>query len=152
MLKSSLITAEYLRDAYLGVHLGRAQNLRLELRRQVEEALSGVDVLVMPTMTKVAFELLDGRAAPGVMEERTSTDFVGNTAPLDLTGHPALTVPCGLGDHGLPVGLQIVGAHLDEYRLYEVGSAFESATAFESPARQVAALETEATGAPAAIA
>jgi amidase len=141
MLKNSMITAEYLRDAYLGVHFGRAQNLRLELRRQVEEALSGVDVLIMPTMTKVAFELLDGRAEPGVMEERTGTDFVGNTAPLDLTGHPALTVPCGLGEHGLPVGLQIVGAHLDEYRLYEVGSAFEAVAGFESPAQQVAALE-----------
>ena len=48
MLKSSLITAEYLRDAYLGVHFGRAQNLRLELRRQVEVAMADVDVLIMP--------------------------------------------------------------------------------------------------------
>jgi amidase len=137
MLKTQLITAEYLRDAYLGVHFGRAQNLRLELRRQIEAALEGVDVLVMPTMTKVAFELLDGRAEPGVMAERTGVEFVANTVPLDLSGHPALTVPCGLGEHGLPVGLQIVGRHLDEYRLYEVGSAFETAHGFESPADQV---------------
>jgi amidase len=137
MLKTQLITAEYLRDAYLGVHFGRAQNLRLELRRQIEVALADVDVLVMPTMTKVAFELLDGRAGPGVMEERSGIEFVGNTVPLDLSGHPALTVPCGLGEHGLPVGLQIVGRHLDEYRLYEVGSAFEAAHGFESPAEQV---------------
>jgi amidase len=91
----------------------------------------------MPTMTKVAFELLDGRAEPGVMAERTGVEFVANTVPLDLSGHPALTVPCGLGEHGLPVGLQIVGRHLDEYRLYEVGSAFETAHGFESPADQV---------------
>jgi amidase len=149
MLKSSLIAAEYLREAYLGVHFGRAQNLRLELRRQIEAALADVDVLIMPTMTKVAFELLNDRAAPGVMEERSGTDFVGNTAPLDLSGHPALTVPCGLGEHGLPVGLQIVGRHLDEYRLYEVGSAFEAAHGFESPARTVEALAAESDAVPA---
>lgn len=140
MLKNSLITAEYLRDAYLGVHFGRAQNLRLELRHQIEAALDRVDVMIMPTMPKVAFELLDGRAEPGVMEERTGADFAGNTAALDLSGHPALTVPCGLGDHGLPVGLQIVGRHLDECRMYEVGSAFEVAHAFESPAQQLGGL------------
>jgi amidase len=109
--------------------------------------MADVDVLIMPTMTKVAFELLDGRAEPGVMEERTGTDLVGNTAPLDLSGHPALTVPCGLGEHGLPVGLQIVGRHLDEYRLYEVGSAFEAAHGFESPAQTLEALAAEATAA-----
>jgi Asp-tRNA(Asn)/Glu-tRNA(Gln) amidotransferase A subunit family amidase len=91
-------------------------------------------------MPKVAFELLDGRAEPGVMEERTGVDFVGNTAALDLSGHPALTVPCGLGEHGLPVGLQIVGRHLDECRMYEVGSAFEAAHGFESPAQQLGGL------------
>lgn len=143
MLKGSLITAEYLREAYLGVHLARAQNLRLELRRQIDAAMAEVDVLVMPTMTKVAFELLEGRAAPGVMEERTGIEFVGNTCPLDLSGHPALTVPCGLGEHGLPVGLQIVGRHLDEYRLYEVGSAFEAAHGFESPAQTLETLASE---------
>jgi amidase len=140
MLKTQLITAEYLRDAYLGVHFGRAQNLRLELRRQIDEVLKGVDVLVMPTMPKVAFELLSERASAKTMRERLGGQMVGNTAALDLSGHPALTVPCGLGEHGLPVGLQIVGRHLDEYRLYEVGSAFEAAHGFESPAQQVEAL------------
>jgi amidase len=127
MLKSFLITAEYLRDAYLGVHFGRAQNLRLELRRQIEVAMADVDILIMPTTTKVAFQLLDGRAALGVMEERTGVEFIGNTVPLDLSGHPALTVPCGLGEHGLPVGLQIVGRHLDDPLVLRAAAAFEAA-------------------------
>jgi Asp-tRNA(Asn)/Glu-tRNA(Gln) amidotransferase A subunit family amidase len=52
-----------------------------------------------------------------------------NTMQLDLSGHPALTVPCGTGEHDLPVGLQIIGYHFAEERCYQVGFALESALA-----------------------
>jgi amidase len=52
---------------------------------------------------------------------------VSNTFQLDQSGHPALTVPCGTGDHDLPVGLQIIAPHFDEARCYQVGFAFEGA-------------------------
>jgi amidase len=132
-LTGILVTAEYLRDAHLGVHFGRAQNLRLELRRQIDEALARVDLLVMPTATQVAFELLDRQAEPGEMAERAGLEPLGNTCPLNLSGHPALTVPAGLGEHGLPVGLQFVGRHLDECRIYEAGSAFEASASGHVP-------------------
>ncbi|HWI75380.1 MAG TPA: amidase family protein, partial [Baekduia sp.] len=127
MLQMALVTTEFLRDKYLGVHVGKAQNLRLELRRQVTAALAGVDVLITPTIPHVATKLLDRPALPGEMAERAGLSAVANTCALDLTGHPALTVPCGTGEHGLPIGLQLIGRHFDEETLYRAAFAFEDA-------------------------
>jgi amidase len=129
MLKSTLVLTDYLLEHYQAVPFAKAQNLRLQLRRQVMAALAGVDVLVTPTTARVAFELLDRRAKPGEMAARMqeSMGAVANTMQLDLSGHPALTVPCGTGEHDLPVGLQIIGPHFGEELCYQVGFAFESA-------------------------
>jgi amidase len=126
-LVNGLVTVDYLKDAYLGLHFGKVQNLRLELRRQMEHALAGVDLLVTPTTACAAFELLNRRARPGEMANRVPIGGVINTAPLDLTGHPALTVPSGSAEDGLPVGLQIIGARFGEALLYRAGFAFEAA-------------------------
>ena len=128
MLKSTLITAAYVLEHYQGVPFAKAQNLRLELRRQVTAALEDVDVLVTPTTARVAFKLLDRHAEPGEMTARMADSMgaVSNTMQLDLTGHPALTVPGGTGEHDLPLGLQIVAPHFSEGRCYQVGFAFES--------------------------
>jgi amidase len=138
-LQTMLLTVEHMRDAYLGVHLGKGQNLRLELRRQVAAALAGVDLLITPTCTTVPFELLD-RAATGddEMAARMGIAATLNTAPLDLTGNPALTVPCGTGEHGLPVGLQLIGRHFEEERCYQAAFAFEAATALSTTAAEEA--------------
>jgi amidase len=50
-----------------------------------------------------------------------------NTCPLDLTGHPALSVPSGIGDHDLPTALQIIGPRFGEESVYQAGFAFEEA-------------------------
>jgi amidase len=128
MIKSGLVLTEYLLDHYQAVPFAKAQNLRLELRRQVMAALAGFDVLVTPTTARVAIEVMDRRAEPGEMAARVlQANIAANTMQLDLSGHPALTVPCGTGEHDLPVGLQIIGPHFAEERCYEVGFAFESA-------------------------
>ena len=46
---------------------------------------------------------------------------------ITVTGHPAISVPAGFTDDGLPVGLQLVGHHLQERRLLEIAAAFEAA-------------------------
>ncbi|RYF69202.1 MAG: amidase, partial [Comamonadaceae bacterium] len=48
----------------------------------------------------------------------------GNTAPFDASGHPAMSVPCGLAD-GLPVGMMLVGRYWDESTIYRAAAAFE---------------------------
>jgi amidase len=50
--------------------------------------------------------------------------MVTNTAPFDATGHPAMTVPCGMSD-GLPIGLMLIGKHHDESTIYRAAAAFE---------------------------
>jgi amidase len=134
-LHVALLTVEHLRDRYLGVHIGKAQNVRLELRRQVTAALADVDVLITPTIPHVATELLDRPALPGEMAERVGLSAVANTCALDLTGHPALTLPCGTGAHELPVGLQLIGRHFDEEQLYRAAFAFEAATSSTATAQ-----------------
>jgi amidase len=114
-LKSYLVVAEHLLEHYQGVPLARAPNLRLELLRQLARVLTDFDVLVTPTTAQVAFELLDRRAELGEMAAGLASAKTGvNTVQLDLSGHPALTVPGGTGKHGLAVGLQIIGLHFGE--------------------------------------
>lgn len=131
-LAITLLTAEYLHDVYLGVHLARAQNLRLELRRQVDSLFSDVDLLITPTTPFQAIELPEGQLTHAELvryyeDKGISTDGVlRNTCPFNLTGHPALTLPSGPGDNGLPSGLQIIGPRFDERTVYRAGFAFET--------------------------
>lgn len=129
MLKGMLLTTEHVLSSYQGVPIAKSQNLRLELRRQMSTALSHVDLMITPTTTTVAYELLDRRAEPGEMAERSYMAIAAcrNAIPLDLTGNPALTLPCGSGEHDLPIGLQIVGPNFGEERVYQAAFAFESA-------------------------
>jgi amidase len=124
-LKTMLLTAEHLRRQYQNVPVARAANLRMALRQQVNHAFANLDVLVTPTTPAVARETIDGRVTTEEFAARGDIRAVLNTAAFDLTGHPALTVPYGTGEHGLPVGVQLVGPHFEERRLYRVARALE---------------------------
>jgi amidase len=50
--------------------------------------------------------------------------MLGNTCPFDVTGHPAMSIPCGMGQ-GLPIGLMLIGKHYNESTLYRAAHAFE---------------------------
>jgi amidase len=52
-------------------------------------------------------------------------DNLMNTSPFDLTAHPAISVPCGESEDGLPIGLMLVGRHLAEETLIRTAHAFE---------------------------
>jgi amidase len=127
MLKSGLLLAEHVNEHYAGLPFVKTHNLRLELRRQVDAVFADVDVLITPTTPAVAHTLLTDRADSATMIRGRVGSAVRNTSPTDLTGHPALTVPCGTGEAGLPVGLQIIGPRYAEELLYRVGFAFEGA-------------------------
>jgi amidase len=106
-----------------GASYGKARNLVPLARAAYDTALQDYDVLVMPTLPYVATEL------PGPDVDRTTyvtkaLGMIANTAPLDVTGHPALSVPAGLVD-GLPVGMMIIGKHFDDGTVLRVGHSFE---------------------------
>ena len=77
----------------------------------------------MPTTPMKATPL----PAPGAPREEICTrafEMITNTAPFDITHHPAMSLPCGMVD-GLPVGLMLVGKHFDESTIYRAAHAFE---------------------------
>ena len=57
--------------------------------------------------------------------------MISNTAPFDITHHPAMAVPCGMSD-GLPVSMMLIGKHFDESTVYRAAHAFEQAGDWKS--------------------
>src|SRR5712692_5116626 len=110
-----------------------ARNLALELAAAYDRALETVDVLVLPTLPITATPI----PAPYVPREESiarSSEMIVNTAPFDVTGHPATTVPAGLVD-GLPAGLMIVGPQFGDAACLRVAQAYEKAVGgFPAPA------------------
>jgi aspartyl-tRNA(Asn)/glutamyl-tRNA(Gln) amidotransferase subunit A len=84
----------------------RAARLREEYREQVEEALDGLDLVLTPTLPVVA-PPLDRGVAPGDLDVRES--LIRFTYPFSALGWPALALPCGPAEDGLPASLQIAG-------------------------------------------
>jgi aspartyl-tRNA(Asn)/glutamyl-tRNA(Gln) amidotransferase subunit A len=97
----------------------RAQQERRRLRAAFLEALRQVDVLVSPT---VAWE---APAEDPAVSATEGADEARRTGPYNLTGLPAISVPCGFGPAGLPLGLQIVGPWLAEPLLLRVAHTYE---------------------------
>jgi amidase len=124
-LKLTMLCGRYSNDRYGGWYYAMARNLALELSAAYDAALADADVLLLPTLRIVASVL---PAADASREEKLarSLEMIANTAPFDVTGHPATSVPAGLAD-GLPVGMMIVGRHLADGTCLRVARAFENA-------------------------
>jgi len=124
-LKLTMLLGRYAIDRYDGRHYAMARNLALDLAAAYDTALADADVLVMPTLPIVASTI---PAADASREEKItrSLEMIPNTAPFDVSGHPATSVPAGLSD-GLPVGLMIVGRRGADGMCLRVAQAYESA-------------------------
>lgn len=118
--RSMRLLVDHIRDSYGGMHITRAQNLARALCKDIDDVLATADVLVMPTTPTGPFDL---SAAPYPVDIACM-----NTWAFNLTGHPALSVPTGVGDGGFPFSLQIVGRPFDEFTLYRAGFAVEAAS------------------------
>jgi len=100
----------------------QARRTQTLLRSQFARFFESYDLLLMPT-TPVAAPPIEGPSA--VELARLLTRY---TAPFNLTGFPALSLPCGFTSDGLPIGLQIIGPHWGEAKLLRGGYAYERAT------------------------
>jgi amidase len=122
-LKVSMFVGQYFLDQYGGRFYAKAQNLSRQLTRTYDEALNRFDALLMPTLPMTATPIPPPGSPLSLIIQR-AFEVIPNTAPFDATGHPAISLPCGLVD-GLPVGLQLVGKHWQESVLYRLADAFE---------------------------
>ena len=128
-LKLTLVLGQYLADEYRGHYYAKAQNLSRKLADDYDDALADVDVLAMPTTPQTAHEHRPDLSRLEVIER--ALNMLPNTAPFDVTGHPALSVPCGTAD-GLPVGLMLVGERFDDASVLRAGDAFEDSVDWQS--------------------
>ena len=99
-----------------------ARRTQAEARRRCEILFDEYDILLLPT-TPITAPFLEGEKA--IERARQLTRF---TAPFNLTGLPALSVPCGFTKEGLPIGLQIVSRPWNESGVLRAGYAFQQAT------------------------
>jgi amidase len=124
-LKMTMLLGRYSLDLHGNRYYAMARNLALELTQAYDAALAQADVLVLPTLPVVAFDIPAGGQSVAEVAA-TSSGLMPNTCPFDVTGHPATSVPAGLSD-GLPVGLMIVGRHLADGMCLRVAHAYETA-------------------------
>lgn len=104
-----------------------AQRYRTYLGQCMSEVLSNVDVLMTPTIPLVAPLLGVEDYSNNGLKEPVWGALLRNTEPFNLTGLPAVAIPCGLVD-GLPVSLQIIGRAFDEQSILNLGFSFQENT------------------------
>lgn len=125
-VKLVMLFGEYAKRFYHGRYYAKAQNLRRNLRRAYDNVLASHDLMLMPT--------IPFRATPIPPADCSREDYitlalnmVGNTAPFDVSGHPAMSVPCGTAD-GLPIGMMLIGRRYDEQTVLRAAGALEKAS------------------------
>jgi len=96
--------------------------VRRLLKESFDKAFEKFDVLLSPTSPTVAFNIGEKTDDPLTMY---LSDIA--TIPVNLAGLPGISLPCGFGREGLPIGLQLIGAQLSDAQLIRVAHAFERA-------------------------
>ena len=113
-----------------GVDYQQAMFDRTSLFRRIQTLLQRVDILAMPTITRTALPIdqdlfgtidIDGRVLSDVRPS-----WFPWTMPFNMTGHPAVSLPCGFGTDGLPIGIQLVGKFRGDVELLRVSALFEA--------------------------
>jgi amidase len=122
-VKLTVLAGEWMQRAQHGRYYAKAQNLARVATGEYDGVLAAYDLLLMPTLPMRA-TLIPGPDDPLPDRVARSLEMIPNTAPFDVTGHPAMNVPCAMSD-GLPVGLMVVGRHGAEATVLRVSDAFE---------------------------
>lgn len=120
--------------AFTSSEYALARRTQAETKRRCEVLFDQYDVLLLPT-TPIPAPLLEGDNA--IERARLLTRF---TAPFNLTGLPALSVPCGFTNEGLPIGLQVVSRAWNEAGALRAGYAFQQATEWHLNKPEIAKL------------
>ena len=117
-----LIGTYALSAGYMDAYYKKAQQVRTLIRRDFEAAFKSVDVLLTPTSPTTAFPV-------GAHADNPLAMYLADllTIPANLAGLPAISLPCGFDDAGLPIGVQLITNVLEESRLLQVAFHYEQA-------------------------
>jgi amidase len=132
-------TAKHLKDTVVwnieqgrkltAAQVGQAEVKRTRLYHRLRRFMESYEFLILPVSQVPPFDLrqryvthIDG------VEMETYIDWMKSCYYITVTGHPAASVPCGFTPEGLPVGVQIVGRHRDDWGVLQLAHAFERAT------------------------
>lgn len=131
----NLLSETFLRQLALaaevsGVDYQQAMFDRTSLFRRVQSLLQRADLLAMPTLTRTALpidqDLFGTIDIDGQVFDDLRPHWFPWTMPFNMTGHPAISIPCGFGRDGLPIGIQLVGRFRGDVELLRVSALFEA--------------------------
>jgi len=120
-----LIGTYALSAGYYDAYYLKAQKVRQLIARDFETAFASVDAILTPATPSAAFAL-------GSKQQDPITMYLNDvfTVPASLAGLPGISVPAGLSEAGLPLGLQVLANKFAEDRVYQVAGALEAAAGF----------------------
>lgn len=123
-LKVCMFVGEYFQTQYRGRFYGKAQNMMRAVRDRFLAELHRVDMVLLPTMPMKPQPIPPADCSIAEFIQR-AFEMVGNTAPYNALGFPAISVPCGISE-GLPIGMMLVAKPWNEMVLYQAADAFEA--------------------------
>ncbi|HEX8534562.1 MAG TPA: Asp-tRNA(Asn)/Glu-tRNA(Gln) amidotransferase subunit GatA [Allosphingosinicella sp.] len=127
-VKRRIMIGTYVLSAgFYDAYFNQAQKVRALIARDFHNVWSECDLLLTPTAPSAAFAL--GEKSDDPIAMYLNDVFA---VPASLAGLPAMSVPAGLNDQGLPLGLQIIGKPLDEQGVLNAGLAFEERAGFKA--------------------
>jgi len=123
-VKRRIMLGTYVLSAgYYEAYYGKAQSVRTLIRRDFDAAFKDVDLIVTPVTPTPAFKL--GEKVQDPLQMYLSDIF---TISVNLAGLPAIAVPCGFSQTGLPIGMQLIGRAFEESTILRAAYAYEQAT------------------------
>ena len=114
-----------------GVEIGRAEIKRTQLYQRIREFMEKSEFLVLPVSQVPPFDIRQRYVTEiNGVDMETYIDWMKSCYYISITGLPSISVPCGFTSEGLPVGIQIVGRHQDDFGVLQLAYAFEQSTGF----------------------